>query len=119
LAIIGDDDDRSTGPTGWVTSGIGQTLRRDDHYRQWLRHVETRHIDSGPVDQYDGCLHKFDSGRLLYAGLQCRHFYITLKHSANFKTSGGADVSLMAGSFVPVCSDGSKWYQTAALLTPS
>jgi len=46
-------------------------------------------------------------------------FTITLKHSANFKTSGGADVSLTAGSLVPVCSSGTIWYQTAAVLTPS
>jgi len=55
------------------------------------------------------CMHVFNTGT----------FTITIKHSANFKTSAGADVSLTAGSFVPVCSSGTIWYQTAAVLTPS
>ena len=46
-------------------------------------------------------------------------FTITIKHSANMKTSNGADISLSSGSFVPVCSDGSIWYQTASLITPA
>ncbi len=46
-------------------------------------------------------------------------FTITLKRSANFLATGGADVLLTAGSFVSVCSDGAKWYQTSALITPS
>ncbi len=74
------------------------------------RVTDTTNTFTASSTSYDGCcMDVMNTGT----------FTITLDQNAKFKTSGGADVSLVAGGIVRVCSNGTNWYQTTAVLTPS